>query len=120
MIYERVVTGLAIMPSAKRRNLKLVVLLMLNTPVLELFPLVSVGSVPSVVYLRLVPDGMSTVIFMVEVNTCEPADTAGALSCAEPNVDELLLLPGVGLSVLAHMSPPSVVLAKLMRSRLAG
>ena len=87
---------------------------------LELFPLVSVGSVPSVVYLRLVPDGMSTVILMVDVNTCEPADTTGALSCAEPNVDELLLLPGVGLSVLAHMSPPSVVLAKLMRSRLAG
>ena len=75
----------------------------MNRPKLLVRPFSIVGNVPSVVYLRVHPKGISTFTVMLDLNIVDPSFTIGASNCAVPKVAEVLALPGVGVSVFANL-----------------
>ena len=70
------------------------------------------GRLPSVVYIRVAPSGMSTFTFMEPVNSLLPTLTTGASSRSVANLALALLSPGVISLVQPQSSPPSVVRAQ--------
>ena len=95
----RFTTGLGRYPSLKRRKRYLHVAVVVNLPVVDVDPFVSVGALPLVVYLNVQPSGMVTLRVLVpEEKIWDSMSTSGAARRSLANLLELLLRPGVGLA----------------------
>ena len=80
----------------------------------------AVGMLPLVVYIRVVPGGISTLTVSVPLRIWLPSLTTGGSSLLSAKTEVAFVLPGVGLSVQPHVLPPSVVRAQAVRLMALG
>ena len=89
-------------------------------PVCVVNPFSRVGVVPSVVYLKVVPSGIFTLMTIGATNSCPSLSTLGASTLPTANTLLSLLFSGVGIAVCPHELPPFSILAYDVRGTAIG